>query len=282
MSTIVNSISPIRQAAVISAIAVLLSFTLTGSLYLLFFGLDARFWQVMALAIMVPWGISIPLSLYMSKQRAKLVGVMNRLKLTQGKLRRANKALEHRANYDGMTGLPNRESFFASLEQLRSDDVDNVLMIVDADHFKNINDNYGHPIGDKALILIAEVFRKTLRKSDLVGRIGGEEFGIFLPDTSEAEGQIIGEMIRHEMENTIFEPHKGIRHVITVSIGLTNTSQPCERAVIMGRADAALFTAKRRGRNQVVLFEPGMRAQQRPTIDTARELQFRVANAQFD
>lgn len=69
MTEPVQSISPIRQTAIISAIAVLLSFTLTGFFYLLFYGVDGRFWQAMTMAIVVPWGISIPLGLYMSKQR---------------------------------------------------------------------------------------------------------------------------------------------------------------------------------------------------------------------
>ena len=127
--------SQIREASIISAIAVLLSFALTGSLYILFFGFDERFWGAMALAITVPWGISIPLNFYMSKQRRKVTLVAMRLKEARRKLRDANKKLEHKASYDGLTGLFNREYFLAEFDKRRMASGDNVFLIVDADHF---------------------------------------------------------------------------------------------------------------------------------------------------
>lgn len=217
----------------------------------------------------------------MSKQRFKLVCLTNRLKEMQSKLREANKALEQQVRFDGMTGLLSRESFFSRLDQIRADETSNVFMIVDVDLFKDINDNFGHLIGDQALILLGKKFRKTLRQNDLIGRIGGEEFGIFLPDTSAAEGQIIGEIIRHEIENTIFEPCHNMRHVITVSIGVTDVAPHQQRATMLGNADTALFTAKRRGRNQVVLFEPGMRAKPRPVHDKAQDFKPAVQHSNF-
>ncbi len=272
MNAIVQNLSPIRQTAIISAIAVLLSFTFTGSLYLLFFGLDDRFWQAMTMAIIIPWGITIPLGLYTSKQRFKLIGLTNRLKEAQIRLRRANKALELRANFDGMTGLLNRDSFLDQFNKSRMDRNSNILMLVDVDHFKDINDNFGHPVGDLALKMLGKIFRKVLRKDDLVGRIGGEEFGIFLPDTSAPEGQIIGEMLRYEIENMIFEPCHNMRHVITVSIGVTEICEHQNCSAIMEHADAALFVAKRSGRNRVVMFEPGMRASPSPGLEMSRDI----------
>ncbi|ATW02871.1 GGDEF domain-containing protein [Sphingopyxis sp. BSNA05] len=281
MNTTMSSLSPVRQTAIISAIAALLSVTFTGIVYFLFFGVDDRFWPALNMSFLIPWAITFPLGLYMSKQRFKLVRLTNRLKETQSDLRQANKALEQRANFDGMTGLLSRDSFFAQLDILRVNDQSNVLMIVDVDHFKKINDNFGHPIGDKALILLGDVFRKILRKDDVVGRIGGEEFGIFLPDTSAPEGQIIGEIIRHEIENTIFEPHRNMRHVITVSIGVADIAPHQDRAALMGNADTALFTAKRRGRNQVALFEPGMSAKPRPVHDRVQDFKPFVVHSNF-
>ncbi|MEL6874492.1 MAG: GGDEF domain-containing protein, partial [Pseudomonadota bacterium] len=178
-----------------------------------------------------------------------------------------NEKLQRKASYDGLTGLANREHFIKQFDDRRKAAEKNVLMIVDADHFKNINDGYGHPIGDKALILLASVFKRSLRKQDLVGRIGGEEFGILLPDTVEAEGEIIGEMLRHEIENIPFEPQPGKTHRMTVSIGLTGVSPREERAIPMRNADTALFEAKRRGRNQCVLYTHGMRSKPRPFFE---------------
>lgn len=272
MNATVQNLSPIRQTAIISAIAVLLSFTFTGSLYLLFFGLDDRFWQAMTMAIIIPWGITIPLGLYTSKQRFKLIGLTNRLKKTQIRLRRANKALELRANFDGMTGLLNRDSFLDQFNKSRMEKNSSVLMLVDVDHFKDINDNFGHAVGDLALKMLGRIFRKVLRKNDLIGRIGGEEFGIFLPDTSVPEGQIIGEMLRYEVENMIFEPCRNMRHVITVSIGVTEICAHQNCSAIMENADAALFAAKRSGRNRVVTFEPGMRASPSSGLEMSRDI----------
>ncbi len=281
MNTRMSSLSPVRQTAILSAIAALLSVAFTGIIYLLFFGMDDRFWSAINMAFLIPWAITIPLGLYMSKQRFKLVQLTNRLREARTDLRQANKALEQRANFDGLTGLLSRDSFFSRMESLRVRNQSNVLMIVDVDHFKKINDNFGHPIGDEALILLGSVFRRILRTNDVVGRIGGEEFGIFLPDTSASEGQIIGEIIRHEIENTIFEPHHKMRHVITVSIGVTDIAPHQDRAALMGNADTALFTAKRRGRNQVALFEPGMIAKPRPVHDRARDFKPFVAHSNF-
>ncbi|GAA0466175.1 GGDEF domain-containing protein [Parasphingorhabdus litoris] len=241
-----------------------MAFAVTGIIYLTVFGVDDNFWNVMTLAFIVPWVICIPANLYVTKQRKELIDMADRLQETQEELQRVNKDLQHRASFDGLTGLANREHFIELFDQRRMKYQDNILMIVDADHFKNINDGYGHPVGDKALVLLAAVFKRILRKDDLVGRIGGEEFGVLLPDTCAAEGEIIGEMIRHEIENTLFEPHEGIPHRITVSIGLTGVSRHEERAFPMRNADSALFEAKRRGRNQCVLYKPGMREKPRP------------------
>ena len=281
MNKTISSLSPIRQTAVISAIAALLSVTFTGTIYFLFFGIDNRFWSAINMSFMIPWAITIPLGFHMSKQRFKLVCLTNRLNEVQSNLREANKALEQRANFDGMTGLLSRDSFFSQLDKMLVDEKASVLMIVDVDHFKNINDNFGHPIGDQALVLLGKIFRKTPRENDLVGRIGGEEFGIFLPETSTAEGQIIGEIVRHEIENTIFEPYHNMRHVITVSIGMTDVAPRQQRAALMGNADTALFTAKRSGRNQVVLFEPGMRAKPRPLHDRVRDIKSAMTHSNF-
>ncbi|MEH6790855.1 GGDEF domain-containing protein [Parasphingorhabdus sp.] len=281
MNTTLSNLSPVRQTAIVTAIAALLSVALTSLMYLLSYGLDDRFWSAINMALVIPLVITVPLGLHTSRQRFKLVGLANRLQEAQSSLREANKALERRANFDGLTGLLSRDSFFNQLDQVRVDNRANILMIVDVDHFKNINDNFGHPVGDQALILLGKIFRKTLRHTDLVGRIGGEEFGIYLPDTSVPEGQIIGEIIRHEIENTVFEPYPNMHHVLTVSVGLTDVAPHQQRAALMGNADTALFTAKRRGRNQVVLFEPGLRTKPRPVHDKVKPLKSTMQRSNF-
>lgn len=264
MNDVISKLSPMRLAGMISGAEVLLAFGTTAAIYLVVFGIDDNFWNVMTLAFIVPWVICVPANLYITRQREQLIDMADKLKEAQEDLQQVNKDLQRRASIDGLTGLANREHFIKLFDERRMKSSHNVLMIVDADHFKNINDGYGHPVGDQALILLSSVFKRILRKNDLVGRIGGEEFGVLLPDTSKAEGEIIGEMVRHEIENTLFEPQEGVPHRITVSIGLTAVMQHEERALPMRNADSALFEAKRRGRNQCVLYTPGMREKPRP------------------
>ena len=264
--------SALRRTGMIVGTATLLSFLMTGGLYLSVFGIDYRFWDAMTLSIVVTVIVGGPISWKLSLQRERFRRLAERLKKTQSKLRTVNRELQHKANYDSMTGLPNREKFFDHLDKARTEQDTSVLMIIDVDHFKTINDTYGHLIGDQALILMAKVLRRILRKNDLVGRIGGEEFGIFLPDTCDAEGQIIGEMIRHEIEAMPFEPHKGMRHAMTVSIGLTSASPHHDRASLLTSADTALFEAKRRGRNRVIMFEQGMRSKPRPFYEAMKDV----------
>ncbi len=269
MNEAISKLSPARQAGMLSAAEVLSAFAVTALIYLTVFGIDDNFWNVMTMAFIVPWIICIPVNLYVTRQRKQLIDMADTLKDTQEKLQQANRGLQRRANIDGLTGLANREHFIKLFDERRMSSVNNVLMIVDADHFKNINDGYGHPVGDRALILMAAVFKRILRKNDLVGRIGGEEFGVLLPDTCETEGEIIGEMIRHEMESIVFEPQDGVQHRITVSIGLTGVSSYEERALPMRNADSAMFEAKRRGRNQCVLYTHGMRSKPRPFFEAS-------------
>ncbi|MEP3226770.1 MAG: GGDEF domain-containing protein [Parasphingorhabdus sp.] len=263
----IGKLSPTRQAGMLSAAEALIAFTVSAIVYLIFFGVDENFWNVMTMAFLVPWVICVPANLYVTKQRRIYIETAEELKKTQEMLEQVNIDLQRRANIDGLTGLANREHFIQLFDERRMKSENNVLMIVDADHFKNINDGYGHPVGDKALVLLSSVFKRILRRDDLVGRIGGEEFGILLPSTSEAEGEIIGEMIRHEIENTLFEPQEGVPHRMTVSIGLTGVSPQEERAVPMRNADSALFEAKRRGRNRCVLYTAGMREKPRPMYE---------------
>jgi diguanylate cyclase (GGDEF)-like protein len=251
--------------------AILLSFVITGSLYALTFGIDDRFWDALTFSIVVTLIVAAPISWTRSVQRERLYRLTEKLKETQRKLRSANSELQHKASYDGMTKLANREKFFEYLDDVRQNNERSILMIIDVDHFKKINDHYGHPIGDKALISLSNVLRRILRTDDIVGRIGGEEFGILLPDTSEAEGQIIGEMIRHEVEEMVFEPHPGLRHVVTVSVGVTCAMPYHQPANLLRHADTALLEAKRSGRNQVVMFEPGLRTKPRPFYDSAQD-----------
>ncbi|WP_457968806.1 diguanylate cyclase [Pseudomonas sp. R4-84] len=161
-----------------------------------------------------------------------------------------------KALIDPLTGLPNRAAWSERLER----EVDqwqrhgNSLLIamLDLDHFKRINDNYGHLAGDRVLKLIASVLRKRIRGSDFIARFGGEEFVLLVPDTPLAAGAKLAEVLRAAIEACPFH-FKGEPVIITVSMGMT-AFKPGERSeLVLKRADEALYRAKNAGRNRVEL-----------------------------
>lgn len=236
-------------------------------------------WQAIALAgaILVAMLPNLALGLFLGHQLARHQRVLQLVRSARTKLRDSNRSLRHRALVDGMTGLPNRERFFQRMAAVQHKYANNMVMIVDADRFKNINDSFGHHVGDQALMHIVAVLKRMRRSQDCVGRIGGEEFAILLVDTSEAEGDVIAEMIRREIEKIIFSPFEGVRHSLTVSIGLSVFGDATDRAAAMRQADVALFEAKRKGRNCCIRYTPGMATKPRMP-DAIPETPFAVSD----
>ncbi len=157
---------------------------------------------------------------------------------------------------DGLTGLTNvrhfREQSQREHSRARRHGDPYAVLMMDIDHFKKINDLFGHPVGDIVLREMAAIFREAVRLTDLPARYGGEEFIVFLPRTRLPEASIVGERIRVAVERKVFAaPSSSIR--CTVSIGIADYlpgTEGTENAVI-GRADQALYSAKRGGRNRV-------------------------------
>ncbi|HQU14389.1 MAG TPA: GGDEF domain-containing protein, partial [Thermodesulfobacteriota bacterium] len=158
---------------------------------------------------------------------------------------------------DGLTGLTNVRHFREQAQRehsraRRHNDPYSVLMM-DIDHFKKVNDVYGHPVGDTVLREMAAIFREAVRATDLPARYGGEEFVVLLPRTRLPEAATVGERIREAVERKVFAaPSPMIR--CTVSVGIADYlpgTEGTEKTVI-GRADQALYSAKRGGRNRVV------------------------------
>jgi diguanylate cyclase len=127
-----------------------------------------------------------------------------------------------------------------------------MLAMLDLDHFKRINDNYGHLAGDKVLKIIATVLRKRLRGTDFIARFGGEEFVLLLPSTVPAAGMKLLEHLRASIEACPFH-FKGERVTITISMGLTAFKPDEHSDLVLKRADQALYRAKNAGRNRVEL-----------------------------
>lgn len=159
------------------------------------------------------------------------------------------------ANTDSLTGLNNRHAFIHQAEDLlkhnhRFEHQCAVLMI-DIDHFKQINDAHGHQVGDIALCAAANLFQQDLRSVDVLGRLGGEEFAILLPETDAKQAQQVAERIRERIECMHVQlPTDGQLHM-TISIGLAMGQANESLNTLLGRADAALYQAKASGRNKV-------------------------------
>ncbi|HEY0288309.1 MAG TPA: diguanylate cyclase [Pseudomonas sp.] len=159
-----------------------------------------------------------------------------------------------KALLDTLTGLPNRaawnERLDHDIEQLQKNRSSLLMGILDLDHFKRINDGYGHLAGDKVLKIIASQLRKRLRPSDFIARYGGEEFVFLLPHTAMSDGLVLLESLRSTVEQCPFH-FKGEPVTITVSMGVTTFKAGERSDVALKRADEALYRAKNEGRNRI-------------------------------
>jgi diguanylate cyclase (GGDEF)-like protein len=201
----------------------------------------------------LPMALAWPVSAYAIRRAERLERAHRHLARIHARLVAAHNRLAVKASRDDMTGMLNRENFVAALERSHRQSERGVLLIIDADHFKAINDNFGHLAGDKALTLIAAAIRRGLRDGDIAGRIGGEEFGAFLVDATEKEGQRVADRIRNEVELILFRPVGEWPVLLTVSIGGTACAPGTEVSELMRVADRKLYEAKHRGRNLTII-----------------------------
>jgi diguanylate cyclase (GGDEF)-like protein len=165
-----------------------------------------------------------------------------------------NAELAELAVTDALTGVHNRRHFMMraseELKRCRRHKHSFGLLMIDADHFKRINDTLGHPQGDRVLVAIARTVRETLRETDLVARFGGEEFVVGLPETTLDHAAYVAEKLRSAIEACVVE---GMDRPFTVSIGVCAypASKPESVEEMLELADAALYQAKTNGRNRV-------------------------------
>ncbi|WP_166423779.1 GGDEF domain-containing protein [Paraglaciecola sp. 20A4] len=204
-----------------------------------------------------PLFVLIVVMLAMAFLGYQVVLYFNRVLLAANeKLSEQNITLESLANVDSLTGIFNRRKAmeFFELEFLRAKRTQKWLcvMMLDVDHFKSINDTFGHLVGDEVLVDIAKQVKANLRPYDLAGRYGGEEFILVLPSTSLDEAVQVGERIRQTIKDAIIEIN-GLEIHVTMSIGISSYHEDdSNSAQSLTRADDALFRAKRAGRNCVV------------------------------
>lgn len=166
------------------------------------------------------------------------------------------KDMQRRAHTDSLTQLPNREALNEQYELLMDNQQSVSLLLLDLDHFKKINDQHGHSVGDLVLTQVARMLREQMREHDVFCRWGGEEFVILLPDTEINEAERIAQQLRFQLA-TLSVKTEDKKLQVTGSFGLTFTSTKRPLSTVMAQADQALYKAKHAGRNQVqvMLFE---------------------------
>ena len=171
---------------------------------------------------------------------------------------RADRENMHLAMTDSLTHIPNRRALmdYAKRTLARRNASPLALLMIDVDHFKDINDSYGHPVGDMVLQNIASLMEGRLRGHDFLGRYGGEEFCVVAPDTDIEGAMTLAEHLREAIDSAPFSGERG-KFAVSISIGIAicPSSGSGELKDLLQKADAALYSAKQTGRNRVVCFE---------------------------
>jgi diguanylate cyclase (GGDEF)-like protein len=246
----------------IAAVTIISVITTEMTLLLVYLSMgDAAFGKENAFltALIVPILVAVPVC-YMTARMAL-------------QLSNAHARLKELAHTDELTGLINRRSFFESaeamLDQAQDDGTILSLLVIDADYFKQLNDTYGHATGDAALQFITEQLNSSVRKSDLVCRLGGEEFAVLLPGLKEIEAEKLGTRILERISSRpMFWDEKIIE--MSVSCGVADTRIGYDMTTLFKAADDALYAAKTSGRNRQVVFSKMEGVRQAASSPSAR------------
>jgi diguanylate cyclase (GGDEF)-like protein len=193
----------------------------------------------------------------MLRAQQKTLSLQNEiLKKKNALITKQSKKLELLATRDSLTELSNRRDFLEKAEQektrFKRTNRRFTLIMLDIDHFKNVNDTYGHECGDKVLVGVARILEKTLRAQDILARWGGEEFICLLPETKVDGAKHVAEKIRTTVE-TLRQDCNDISISVTVTLGICEYKGLSSIKECIRRADAALYKGKKQGRNQVVI-----------------------------
>jgi two-component system, cell cycle response regulator len=190
------------------------------------------------------------------------VNVHYKLALTIRELEASRRALAEQATTDPLTKLKNRRAFFENgsrqISMARRYGTDLSILIIDLDHFKKINDSYGHQAGDEALVIVAQILAQLTRTEDTVSRIGGEEFAVLLPDTNRLGAAVLAERIRNAVARERFAVD-GQTLSVTLSIGVASYAVERVDTVdqLLNIADQRMYLAKKHGRNRICVNNEG-------------------------
>ncbi|MEC5424717.1 GGDEF domain-containing protein [Virgibacillus sp. C22-A2] len=186
----------------------------------------------------INWSVVLSVGYFMNKS-SKLLNKVEELTIT-----------------DALTGIYNRRYFDFIMEKTipfsKKNNTPLIFMLLDIDHFKKVNDNFGHQCGDEALKHISDIIGSNVRDTDAFVRFGGEEFAVIMPNTDVDEGLIIAELIREAIEKSGFT-YNNERIYFTISIGVSSYNGE-EIEEFIEKTDTALYKAKENGRNQIAIF----------------------------
>lgn len=198
--------------------------------------------RAVAVDILLPTALAAPL-LFMLLRKVQQLAI-------------AHRELSVIASTDSLTAVLNRGAFtmlvdaYLSAASKETSIRSGALLVIDADYFKKINDKLGHQLGDQALKMITKTIKGVLRNADIVGRIGGEEFGVFLPGATTGEARDVAERIRQLINQVVFPP-SGQPYALSVSVGGVSFEQRASYDALFLSADRRLYAAKATGRNKV-------------------------------
>jgi len=230
-------------------------------------GANAGIVTITALTLLWPAAIGYAAALRIGSGRRRAYLLLTQAERTNQALteeitrrKRLEAELHHQALTDPLTGLGNRRQyellFRRELDRMKRTGNRMVLGIIDLDYFKQINDQFGHDVGDEMLRMVAEALQAPLRQSDILGRFGGEEFILILPDTSMDQGRAIAERMRSALACSTLV-RNGERINVTATFALTEVSmQDTDIQKIIRRADEYLYAGKHQGRDRVMCTEP--------------------------
>ncbi|MFQ1651787.1 diguanylate cyclase [Aeromonas veronii] len=200
------------------------------------------------------WSVKVPFLL--GDGTPTLIGISSDIT----ELHQLKEQLHQQSVRDGLTGLYNRRFFFELCDKNLSLDMrhhlTSVLMVLDVDQFKCINDRFGHPLGDSALMHLGKVMQSVLRSEDVLARIGGDEFAILLPNTTLSAAVSLAERLRLQVMHSPLPLPDGDKLVITISAGLVENGEGELMESLYARADQMLYQAKQSGRNCVACKAP--------------------------
>lgn len=241
------------KATVVALMSILASIAISAIVFPGPYGpFDGYAW---IMCIACPLAIAWPASAYTFWQKERLRNALDELRRVHDELAGAHASLAEKARRDDMTGMLNRETFLTLLEKSRTQAGSGTLLIIDADNFKQINDNHGHLTGDAALLQLCAAIERKTRVRDIVGRIGGEEFAVFLPGADRAESLQVAERIREEVADVEFRIGPDESIPLSVSIGGAAHRAGTSLSELLREADRKLYEAKRRGRNRVIFAD---------------------------